>query len=508
MPWPPWHGLPTIRSDARCSRLIRPAGAAPEDIALQPEKKRRATLEVEPGQVKKHVERWMASLAELRAPRAAPSPRLPRRPHLRPPRVSGLAASLAARVALRAGIPIEEFLRHRLARSLSALPIPAGRLPVTLSIEDGGFIATSPSAPPQARRAPWHASFLRAEGASALAAEIQLAQADAARFAARIEVQRKRADEVARTLEEASRGAEVADPADPAQAEQMGRPPVPPPFGLGLQLFALALLLAETWQLAVPCLEAAGIRTADVVQEAHRNPLAVALGLLFALGASASLFLFASIALRRLMDLVEAQPASRQTALAALGSLAACAAAAAMAWSIADMRPGGRRPVDLAYARTTVFLVSLAIPATTAWLLRLARRLDEVRDVALAQARAWDQVHYRKLQELGRYAAVAAEEERRCARLEADRALALRRLRILQQRAAAAERLAADAADTEEQELLKVAQAVTAALELDRYEYLRQGRAHGVPRVRAAAPAGDGPPRPDGVPQRNLGLTA
>jgi hypothetical protein len=455
---------------------------------------------------------WLAAkLAELRAPRPHAAPRIPRRPPLRAPRRSPLVAAFEARLAARAGIPPDEYLQHRLSRQLASLPVPPSRLPVQITIEPDGTVAAAPAAAPAPRRAPWLESFLRAEGSSALGPEIQLAQADVARLAARIEAQRKREEEVAREVEAAAQGKEVADPADEAQAQQMGRPQVPPPVALALRAFGLALLVAETWQLGVPSLEAAGIRTADLAGELHRNPLAVVFGSLFALGSSASLFLFAHLGLRRALDLFEAQPEPRRRAWAAAGAGGALALAVAMAWAVAGMRPGPHGAVDPGYARIALFLVALAIPLTVAWLLDVARRHDLVRDAALALARAWDQEHYRSLAELSRDAGRLAEEERRLARLEGERAAAVRRLRALQQRGMAAERLAADAADAEDAELARLAQAVVSGLELDRYEYarhagLRASRSALPPEQRAAAPsAAEGQGH---EVERNLGLAS
>jgi hypothetical protein len=456
---------------------------------------------------------WMRErLAELHALRASPAPRIPSRQKLRSPRPSWLAARWGARLAIRAGIPIEDFLQHRLSRHLAALPVPPSRLPVTIAVEDGGVIASASSPAPRPR-APWLESFLRAEGPAALGAEIQLAQADAARLAGRVEAQRKRLEEVTRELEEAMRGADVADPADEAQAQQMGRPQVPPPLGLGLQLFALALLLAETWQLAVPCLEGAGIRTSDFSAELQRRPMGLVLGSVFALGASASLFLFAHLALRRGLELFQAQPEPRRRLWTALAAAAGALLAAAMAWSIAGVRPGAARAIDLRYARWTLFLIALAIPVATAWMLRTARELSAVRAEALARARAWDHEHYRSYAELSRRAAVRGEEERRLAGLEADRAAAARRLHGLQQRGAIAQRLADDAADQDEHELARVSQSIAAALELDRYEYVRQATNRGSRtehRARVPAPAGTATPQQVGhgahEVQPNLGL--
>ncbi len=446
--------------------------------------------------------KWLAGrLDELRVPRAPRSSRTPYRPALRIPHGSELRARKprwlssfwAARLAVRAGIALEDFLRHRLAQHLGTLPVPRARLPVSLSIEEGGTVACR-AVDPAPRHAPWLESFLRAEGSASLGPEIELARADAARFAARIEAQRERVDGVGRELEEVARGTEVADPDDDAQARQMGRPPLPPPLGLALQFFALALLLAEAWQLALPCLEAAGVGTQDITAELYRNPVGVVLGSIFALGAAVSLFVLVHVALRRGLEILEAQPGPGRRLWGGTVSASAAALAAVMVWSIASTRPGAHRPIDHDHACVTLFLIALAIPITTAWLLRASRRLQDARESAAALARRWDQEHYRSLAGLSRRAAALAEEDRRLARLEAERGEAMGRLRGLQQRLATAERLAADAADVEQQELARLAQAIAASIELDRYEYVRQAAAHGISVERRKAPTPTPPP--------------
>jgi hypothetical protein len=445
----------------------------------------------------------VAALKNLRARRAPPQIKIPRRPKLATPRPRWSSAWWQARLAARSSIPLDDFLSHRLSRHMASLPVPPSRLPVLFSIDEFGTIHTTPN-PTPARRAPWLDSFLRAEGPSALGPEIQLAQADVARLAARIESQRKRVDESAREMEEATRGAQAVDPGDEAQAEQAGRPPVPLPIGIALQLFALALLLAETWQLAVPSLEAAGIHAHDLATEIKRNPVGLVLGLLFALGASASLFLFAHIALKRGLELFEAQPETRRRSWIGATAAAASLLAAAMAWSIAGTRPGADHPVDLRYAQVTLFFIALSIPITTAWLVRVARGLEAERAEALTRARAWDQEHYRAYSDLSRRAGLVQEEERRLLRLEADRATAVRRLRALQQRSIDAQRLAADAADEEDAELARLAQAITACLELDRYEFVRQAGLRGLNVERVPPPPAPSPVRGPEVGQTLL----
>jgi hypothetical protein len=468
---------------------------------------RRATPPAEPG-VGKGLARIATWLETARAARQRPALRVPRRSRIEAPKPRWLSCFWATRLAVRAGIGLRDFLQHRLSYHLGTSSVPPGRLPVSISIEEGGAIVCRPPDGPSGR-APWLESFLRAEGSAALGPEIQLAHANVARLAGRIETQRRRVDEMARELEATTRATELVDPDDGVQAQRMGRPPVPLPLGLALQLLAFALLLAETWHLAIPCLEAGGVRTRELAGELQRNPGAVVLGSIFALGASVSLFVLAHVALQRGLDLLEAQSEASRRVWRATVSLGASALAAAVAWSIVSVRPG-TRPVDPGTTRLMLFLVALAIPIATAWLLRLAWRLQDARNAALVLARAWDQEHYRSLMELSRRAAAHAEEERRLACLEGERAAALRRLQALQQRVATAERLAADAAEAEAQELSQLAQALVASLELDRYEYLRQVATRGLslqrPHGTAPLPAPVRDPRGEG--ERNLGLAS
>jgi hypothetical protein len=50
---------------------------------------------------------------------------------------SSLGAALDARRAVRAGVRIDDFLRHRLARYATRLPVPLDALPVAVAVEGG-----------------------------------------------------------------------------------------------------------------------------------------------------------------------------------------------------------------------------------------------------------------------------------------------------------------------------------------------------------------------------------
>lgn len=449
----------------------------------------------------KNPVRWLCARLEARRSARVATPNLPPRETVRAPSPSRLSSSWAARRALRGGVEQADFLRHRLALLLGALPIPSERLPLTISVEDG--TVSCERAAPAERLSPRLEAYLRAEGAAAHRLQVQGAQDEAARLAMCIDVQRRRVEALARDLEGAARATELVNPADRAEADRMGRPPVQPPWSFALLGLTIILVLAEAWQLAVPCLEAAGLGARELGAELRRSPAAVAFGFAFALGAALSLVLLASVALRRGAKALDGtSPAPRRLRVAM--TAAAGLVAAGLGWSAAGVRGGAA--LDLARGRVALFLTALALPVSAAWLLRLARKLEQARVAALAQARAWDQEHYRSLADLSRRSASVAEEEKRLTQLERERASLLHAARRLAQRVATAERLASDAAGAEEQELWLVAQGIAAALELDRYEYLRQ---QGQREVRRPSQAPTDPaPAARPVREPNLGLAS
>ena len=142
-------------------------------------------------------------------------PKAPRRTKLRARPRSFWSSYWAARMAVRSGIPLEGFLRHRLEQHLARLPVAPDRLPEEFAVEGNLVVKTARSDPRP--RAPWLESFLREHGSSAVNPEILLGQADAARLAARIDPQRGRVDELTHDVEAATRGVAIADPGDERQ---------------------------------------------------------------------------------------------------------------------------------------------------------------------------------------------------------------------------------------------------------------------------------------------------
>ena len=69
----------------------------------------------------------------------SPLPR-PKRPRVEPVRRSWLGAYWQTRIAVRAGMPLDDFLRSRLARYVSGLPVPSAKLPLEVTVVDGDVV--------------------------------------------------------------------------------------------------------------------------------------------------------------------------------------------------------------------------------------------------------------------------------------------------------------------------------------------------------------------------------
>src|SRR6266508_2197042 len=138
------------------------------------------------------LEIWHERREEHRARAAARVGVVPRVPR------STLLAALDARLAVRAGVRLDDFLRHRLARYATRLPIPLEGLPVTFDVE-GGEALVRPRARPRSHgprpEAPVARALVEREGPFA-AREIRDAEAALDDLDARAAAARARADAV------------------------------------------------------------------------------------------------------------------------------------------------------------------------------------------------------------------------------------------------------------------------------------------------------------------------
>src|SRR6266545_2813561 len=233
------------------------------------------------------AEAWRERISERRA-RAAPKlgsdPRVQR---------SRLGAALEARLAVRSGVRLDDYLRHRLAKYATRLPLPLEALPVTVDIE-GGEAVVRPRPPPRQSPAnpraevPVHARALVARDGLYAARELRDAEVALDQLDARAAAARVRLEAVELQISGAlAAGKIVARPDVDATPEQLGRPPVPSPAPiLALRAFVAVLLAAEGWRFSAPVLAASGLAPDGIEETLRSSPVPAGLALAFALGAA------------------------------------------------------------------------------------------------------------------------------------------------------------------------------------------------------------------------------
>jgi hypothetical protein len=405
---------------------------------------------------------WRERRSEQRAvaaPKVVPEGRLSR---------SRIAAAVQARLAVRSGVRLDDYLRSRLAKYAARLPVPLEDLPIAVDIEGGEAVfrgkapARAPARPPSGADPLLAKVLVEREGPYA-AREIRDAEAALDALDARAEAARIRIDGISRSVNDAlASGALAARPDIEATPEQLGRPPVPPvaPIGL-LRGFVAALLVAEAWRFSDPILAASGVAPDGLEAALHGAPLETGLALVLAVGAAATVFAFAGVTVSRAADALDETAAPRRNGLALALALGAALLAAGVAAAASD--PG----------RAAQLALLAAVPFAGALLWRTASGLARVRAGALDAALSWDRERAREAVEHGRHAAVLAAARAELAGIEAEREVARRRVRALHRRAVDAERQAGIAARAEARRLDRLAEALASALELDRYLFIR-----------------------------------
>jgi hypothetical protein len=437
----------------------------------------------------RRVRGWLGLAADPPLPR-------PRAKRLEPVSRSWAAAFWQARVSVRAGVLLDDYLRARLARYLAGLPVPRSGLPMSVEVEDGA-IAVRPAEPSRRDAAPrdeghdaWLAPLVDVEG-PAVRQEANELEIRLSILEGEIDAARKRAEELSRRLDaDVAAGLVAAPPGVEATAEQMGRPTVrsaAPHVLLGA--FAAACVAAETWQVAVPLLAAAGVDAGRLGAEWAARPLETTFALLFALGVSAGLFALAAGGHSAATTVYRGEVDARRGRWLAASGLAAATLAGLMAAALAGIR--GAHSVTPAW---TYVLLLLAVPLATALILRAAKRESGRRRDELVAALQWDRARAQALADRARRLDELGWAEDEVGVLDRQRDAARRRLRELSARAVAAAHLATDAVQRERAALSRLAQSLIGALELDRYEFIRQASGRGatellVPRRRKATDA-------------------
>jgi hypothetical protein len=424
-------------------------------------------------------ERLVRASGEVSRRREARRAAQEERPPRKDPQVarSRLAVGLEARLAVRSGVRLDDFLRGRLARYAAELPVPLEALPAVVDVEDGEPVVRARPGRGQRAAAPataaaWMDALVAREGPYAAQA-LRDAEASVAALEARARAARERAEALARTLaDDLAAGTVPSPPRIEATPEQLGRPAVPSaaPAAI-LQGFVLALLAAEGWRFSGPALAATGFEPGvNVLAALETAPLPAAMGLVFALGAAVAVFAFASFALTRARAAVAQAEAPRRRAVFAAGAIGSAAISAAVAAAAASD------------ASSSHVVLLAAVPFGAALVLDLAARLAKARGCALDAALAWDRERAREFAERARRVEVVERAEAELARATEDLEAARRRLAGLERRAVDATRAAERRAAAEARRLERLVESLAGALELDRYAFVRLAadRAHEV----------------------------
>ncbi len=457
------------------------------------------------------AQRLVGLLSAKVASHSLPSLDLPKYKRMKPFARSQISAWWQSYLAVGAGVKLEDYLRFRLAHYLGELPVPVSELPLTVTVEHGKVVAaetrdapeladlTSAAAEvlaPKIDAEGWLDALIQLEGPVA-AQELRTAKEELERLTQQSSEQAQRVDNLLRDLDQAiASGAAAAPQVVEATPEQMGRPPVLSAGGvIGIFVFSALLLLAQTWQFAVPYLSAIGIDTLRLGAELKRNPLGIVLGSVFALGAATSLFVFAHVALRRGLDLFRGEGTSRSKGWVAFAMGGSALLASITAWLIGSLRPSSETAAQVFQgavsprtAQLAFFLLALIVPLAVAFLVYLAEMIITKREAMLLAARTWDGERFRTLTERVRREELLERAERERVHLEVERQAAQARLRAINRRSVEARRGAEELAQSQRVGLRTLAASLVSALETDRYEFVRQASARGLPALLEVEP--------------------
>ncbi len=408
------------------------------------------------------AEAWRERVSERRAraaPKLAAEPRVQR---------SRLGAALEARLAVRSGVRLDDFLRQRLAKYAARLPVPLEALPISVDVEDGEAVIRPRS---QARQAPQGArsevpAYVRAlverDGLYA-AREIRDAEAALDQLDDRTARARTRLEaleiEIAGAL---AAGQIVARPDVNATPEQLGRPPVPSGAPIqGLRALVAIFLAAEGWRFSAPILAAADLAPQALEDALRTSPVPTALALSLALAAAVAAFTFAGVAVARASQAVSASAASPQRGLLFVAATGAALLVPGVAAAAA------------APERWAMLALLAAVPFAGAVLWRAADALGVRREAAAREALAWDRERAREALERGRREEIRARGAAELHACETEQLVARRRLAQLHRAAIGAERSADLTARADARRLDRLSEGLACALELDRYLYVR-----------------------------------
>lgn len=296
---------------------------------------------------------------------------------------------------------------------------------------------------------------------------------------------------------------EIAEGRSPVPATQSrpprrrGRPCFPASWALWVvatHLAIAAMISVEAFQFAVPYLNAIGVDLSNLAAEWKRNPIGILMGSGFALATSVGIFILWYWTFQSIRSIFrDAGPEPRwKTAIKVALPLVLVALLIAVAWGIGKMRGEAsesagdflgtlHNQATAASGSDGVFLLlTLLVPLAAAYLQHkvggiLARRQKKIAE----EQRQWDQAEHQALLVRERRAELIRllEEERE--HIERRREEARDKVRALAEHAQAAERLIRERIEAERRYTVAYANGLVAALERDRYYFLKAARKAG-----------------------------
>lgn len=376
---------------------------------------------------------------------------------------SPIAAAWSARLAVKAGIRLDDFLRHRLAVYATKLAVPLEQLPAQIEVESGepvlkrrGLVRSAASVALNNGSVPrWLRALAEREGPN-VAGILRDIDARTASLETRIAAGRERSESLLRAFEADVTTGRIVTPAQvDATPEQMGRPTVPPPIATqGAYAVTLALLTSEVWRFASPSLPVG----ADALHSLGASPLESAGTLLVSLGAAIAVVALAAAALRRTEEALRTAPSAAKSALSAF-----VATSFACLLAVATLLP----------AEWKGLLIGVAVPFAAAVSFEIGQRFARERENALASQLAWDRERAVEATTCARRMEALSRAHAELRALEAEREVVRRRRAVLERRALAAEQVANEMEKDGALRLVRLTEALAAALELDRYAFLR-----------------------------------
>lgn len=407
-----------------------------------------------------------------------------------------------ARGAANSGLSLADFLQYRAAHYLRELAARGLRLPIEITLEGRELrlreVAppkppeTVPDEPPQ--RPGWELALGSEHGQGAVEA-LNDSRAKQEQLPAQIKEAETELAEAKTRLADAVAAGQAAAVGEGEAAAYL-RPHVPSSLWPRIALVgALLFTLAEAWQLAIPFMNFAGVDVTDLGAEFRRAPMTVVLLALFALACTAALVWLAHGAIRRF----EAGLADGATSGARRRDLILAFVAGTVSFGLAfllgQLRHGTSEAGAALSAATTgasvdatsslVFvLVTAIVPYFTAALWDWSRSQLVEREAALRAARAFEAEHAAKRTRRQRLEELVRLAQQRLDALRKARDGAVTSVRTFGWMGEEAQRTVAKTAAKTEwaqgEALARAREELRAALEADRFAFLKAaGRAGG-----------------------------